>query len=158
MSRDDHKPDDVESYKSLLPFRAVLRGAIARFLPASLISLAVLFASLGVPLTERAAGPVLWWGATMAVALTAGYLVGLEILRRLFPPVAAIDGRRSLVAGLVSPVPFFLVGSLGSPFNPPWGWLQAYAWMGIGGVALAVVAFFVRLTPARDRLLGSSRR
>ncbi len=97
----------------MLPFRAVLRGSIARFLPASLISIAAFLVLLGRPLTERAAGPALWWGAKIAVALTVGNLAGLVIIRRLLPPVAAIDGWRSLVAGLVSPLRYCLVGSLG---------------------------------------------
>lgn len=78
LKLDDHKTEDVGFYKRGLPFGAVSRGAIARFLPASLISLAGLFAVLGVPLTDRAAGPVMLWGVTIVVALTAGYLGGLN--------------------------------------------------------------------------------
>ena len=109
----------------MLTFRAVLRGSIARFLPASLISIAALLVGLGMPLTAFATDPYPLWSAKMAVALTAGYLAGLEIVRRLAPAVAGIDGWRSLVAGLAAPLPYLLVGSLGSPFNPPWGPLQA---------------------------------
>ena len=134
----------------MLPFAAVLRGSLARFLPASLVSIAtflVLWA--GVPLTSLAAKPVVLMWVPVAVALTVGYLAGLEISRRLSPPVAAVDGWRSLTAGLVSPLPYYLVGSLGSPFNPPWGWYQMLGWMAVGGAALAVVTYFLRRIPPR---------
>jgi len=131
---------------TMLPFRAVLLGSIARFLPASLISIAALLVGLGMPLTAFATDPYPLWSAKMAVALTAGYLAGLDIVRRLAPAVAGIDGWRSLLAGLAAPLPYLLVGSLGSPFNPPWGPLQALGWMGLCGAAMAVLAYLPRRT------------
>jgi hypothetical protein len=129
----------------MLSFGVVLRGALARFLPASLVSIAAFFVVwIGVPLNQLAAKPTVWLWAPMAAALTAGYLAGLEVSRRLLPPVKAIDGRRSLMAGLVSPLPLTTVWSLGSPFNPPWGYYQALGWVSIGGVALAVITYSLR--------------
>lgn len=124
----------------MLPFRAVLRGSLW-FLPASLAGIGLLLVGLGLPLTAFATDPYPLWSAKMAVALTAGYFLGLEIMRRLVPPVAGIDGWRSLVAGLAAPLPYLLVGSLGSPFNPPWGPLQALGWMALCGAAMAVLQY-----------------
>ena len=136
------------------PFGAALRGALARFLPASLVSIAAyLICLVGVPLTRLAALPAVWLWVPMAAALTAGYLAGLEVSRRLLPPVKAIDGWRSLVAGLVSPLPLKMVWSLGSPFNPPWGYYQALGWVSLGGVALAVIAYSLRW----PRLRGTAK-
>ena len=142
------KPEDGRFHEEMLPFGAVLHGAVARSLPTSFFSLGCLFIILGVPLTSRTANPVWLWGATMAVALTVGYLLGSEILRRHFRPVAGIAGWRSMLAGLMSPLPFFLVGSLGSPL--PTG--TALALMVTGGIVLAFAAYFVRRTSDRRRM------
>jgi hypothetical protein len=84
--------------------------------------------------------------ALPSVGLALGYGIGLEGLRRWLFPDAGVDGRRSLVAGIVSPLALFtwvtvVAESLGGLTLP----------VGVGvlllvGFLMAVVMFFPWLT------------
>ena len=80
----------------MLPFRAVLRGSLVWFLPASLASIGLLLVGLGVPLAVFATDPYPLQSAKMAVALTVGYFFGLEIMRRRVPLLPESTGKTAL--------------------------------------------------------------
>lgn len=137
-------PPDVLNGRGL-PVSAVLRGVLGRFLPGSVISMAGLMG-----LVSLFGGPSLFEFlmvvALPSVGLAMGYGIGLEGLRRWLFPDAEVDGRRSLVAGFVSPLALFtwvtvVAESLGGLTLP----------VGVGvvlllGMLMAVVMFFPWLT------------
>ena len=159
--------DQEELLPDVLPDRgvsagAVFRGIFGRFLPGSLISMASLMG-----LISLIGGPSLFEFllvvALPSVGLAIGYAIGLESLRRWLFPDAAVDGRRSLLAGIVSPLALFtwvtmVAESLGGLTLPA----------GVGvlllvGFLMAVVMFFPWLTgdeaggsdPDEDHCLGA---
>ncbi len=88
----------------MIPVRAIVRGALARFLAASVTVLAalaiplVLFADHGI----RAVQLLLLAGESGAAAM--GFGAVLFLLRRALHPQADVAGRRSVVAGACFPI------------------------------------------------------
>lgn len=88
-----------------VPRSTVIRGVLKRFLPAH----AGILSGLGLLSGLIGGGgllSLLQFGllAGMAGGVTLGFGLGLEGLRRWLDPASKVDGRRSVVAGLVSPL------------------------------------------------------
>lgn len=143
---------EVVAYKRGLSLRETLRGAVSRFLPASIGSLAV-----GGALLDSS-GPN-WWiefvvGITgFAGFLTLGFGLGLLVLQRRLFPDAGVDGRRSVLAGLLSPLAMAIGGSLF--ITTGLGMAEAAGLLVLVGVVLAVVFFFPWLTPTPESMRGA---
>lgn len=115
----------------------VRRGVLKRFLPASVGSLAILGAGLSL------LGPNLGLLQAMilgleAISLTFGFALGLTGLKRLLYSDAAVDGRRSVVAGLCSPLYLGLV----SIFTQGHGLFGIAALSTLVGAGIALAMFF----------------
>ena len=143
---------DLVPYEPGLPLETTIRASLVRFRPGSVISLAAVFAFLGmVP------GPGEWleamamFGAGVG-ALTGGFAVGLEALRRWLYPDAKVCGRRSFVAGLMAPAAFFAAGVFVGPFTSGLGLLGL---MFLVALSTAVLMFFAWLTPTPEEMRDS---
>ena len=145
---------DSDSDTALLPYARgiaaseVSKAVFSRFLPTSLASLAAVLGVLGVlgspPLLE-VVGVILGSCALMS----AGYWVGLSALQRWLFPDAEVTGRRSLVAGVFSPIGLITVVMLGGGA----GMLEGLGLMFVSGIVMALLMFFAWLSPTPDRLL-----
>ena len=124
-------------------------GAVARFLPGSLITILGGVSFLGVSISGdllATAGGLLG----LAGALTLGFGLGLLGLRRWLYPDAKLDGPRSFIAGLVAPLALFIAGSMGGG----WTATQLPFLLGLVGVVIAVAMFFAWLTPTPEDMRG----
>ena len=99
---EQHSEVEVVPYERGLSIKEVLRGALSRFLPASVLSMGAVGAAVVMP------GPGQWLGWLVAVlgfagALTGGFGLGLVALKRWLYPDADVAGRRrpALSAGRV---------------------------------------------------------
>ena len=82
--------------------------------------------------------------------MTLGFGVGLTGLRRWLYPDAKVEGRRSLIAGLLSPfVVFMAAGFSGGLTIVPF-----VAVLVLVGVIMALAMFFAWLSPTPDEMLG----
>jgi len=86
-----------------LPDGVVAQGVLKRFFPASFGSLGVLVWGLSLGSLEFGVHQAMVLGVEVA-SLTAGFGLGLVGLKRLLYSDAAVNGRRSIVAGLCSPL------------------------------------------------------
>ena len=115
----------------------VARATFARFYPASLVGAAVLlpFFFWGLPWESRA------WEMLFSFTLPAalGFYLGLMGLRRWLYPDADVRGRRSVVAGFVSPVAAYFANAVLRTYSP----MVSIA----VGVVVAVLMFFAWLAP-----------
>ena len=125
----------------------VRRGVLKRFFPASVGSLGVLGAGLSL------LGPSLTFLQVMllsleAISLTFGFALGLTGLKRLLYSDAAVDGRRSVVAGLCSPLYLGLV----SIFAQGSSLFEIAALSTLVGAGIALAMFFPWLsrTPGEE--------
>ena len=100
----EHTVDsDLAPYRRGVSLREIATGTVARFLPGSLITMVGAVSFLGVRISGdllAAAGGLLGF----AGALTVGFGLGLFGLRRWLYPDAKLDGARSFIAGLTSPL------------------------------------------------------
>ena len=140
--------DAVDLYAPGLPAATTLRAALRRFFPACMLSVGVVVAFLGLPRSVDAWIAVLGGTAAVAATLTAGFFAGLAFMRRHLYPDALVDGRRSVVAGLMSPLATFLVMASGIPL----GTAEALGLLAVVGVAMAVLMFFAWLTPTPEAI------
>jgi Na+/melibiose symporter-like transporter len=92
--------EDRFALAEAVPAGAVLSGTFRRFLPGGILAGFVLATAMGEP-----AGMILV--ALAEVVMAAGYAVGLGIMRPSLRSDAGVDGRRSVVAGLVAPAVLF---------------------------------------------------
>jgi hypothetical protein len=122
-----------------------VRATLTRFLPSSILSLGIGFLLLEVPVgaetLEFIVGTLLLSGAT-----TIGYGLGLEGLRRWLYENANVAGRRSVVAGLLSPLAVFIGAVLFQGLGTIGGGLLFL----LVGIVMALVMFFPWLTPDAD--------
>ena len=140
------EPTDVEVYEPGLPVSSVVRGALTRFLPASLVSMGIGFYLVGGPPSSsllQALGLLLMFSG----AMTVGFGLGLEGLRRWLYPEAQIEGRRSVIAGLMSPLAAFIVAVT---WPAGLGTVSTFFVLAIIAVVLAVAMFFAWLTPPEE--------
>ena len=94
---------DLVPYRRGVSLHEIAKGALARFLPGSLITMLGGVPFLGVSISGdplAAAG----WILGFVGALTVGFGLGLFGLRRWLYPDAKLDGARSFIAGLTSPL------------------------------------------------------
>jgi hypothetical protein len=137
----------VALYRPGVPLRVVVRGVLTRFLPAS----ATIFGAFA--LTAVLGDPSRTWVVLRIMglevgALTLGFGVGLEFLRRHLYPDAAVDGRRSVVAGFASPLSLLIVSvfTQGSQI----GRIATFSVVAGAGMALAMFFAWLRPTPGKD--------
>ncbi|HRP08120.1 MAG TPA: hypothetical protein PLL69_06485 [Gemmatimonadales bacterium] len=127
----------------MLSLSTILRGTLARFLPALIVGFSVIYALAS--LTDRTT--IGWLPVVTAyVLVTLGYFLALMTLRFRLRADAGVAGRRSVVAGLLAPSAAFL-GILGVAPNSE---LAAIVTFFAVGAALAVGMFFpwLKTSPA----------
>ena len=130
-----------------VPLASTLRAVLTRFLPGAATSVVA-----GVTLTmgrlpEITFESVVVMGAAAGI-MSLGYLAGLELLRRHLYPDAAVEGRRSFVAGLLAPFGAFITGVLGSPVLAT----TVVGFLFLPALVIAVVMFFAWLTPTPEEM------
>jgi len=127
----------------------VAKGALARFLPGTLITMIGGTAFLGISITGDVLTAV---GGILGIAgtLTAGFGLGLLGLRRWLYPDAELGGRRSFIAGLMSPLALFIAATGGR------GWTLTVLpfLLVLVGVILALGMYFAWLTPTPEEMRG----
>lgn len=129
-----------DAYAPGVPSEQILRGALLRFLPSSVLSLTIVAALVGPFGFTQLAGAVL-----LSAGLTAGYLGALGVLGRWLYPDAEVHGRRSVVSGLLAPIAMLIPTALGLTSG-----LLASPLIGL---LLALVMFVAWLSPTPDLLL-----
>ena len=136
-------------YERGVSLRQVAKGAFARFLPGTLITTIGAMALLDISITGNVLAAV---GGILGIAgaLTAGFALGLLGLRRWLYPDAELGGRRSFVAGLMSPLALFIAATGGR------GWTLTLLpfLLVLVGVILALGMYFAWLTPTPDEMRG----
>ena len=147
----DEEHAAVISLERGLPRKQILRGAFGRFLPGSLISgggmLGVMSYIDGFQLFEFLAGVFFFGGL-----LTLGFGIGMEGLRRWLYQDAEVDGRRSVVAGLLSPLALFISVALFQPIFTLFGPGVFF----LVGIVMAVVMYFPWLSPTPEPAINQS--
>ena len=143
-------PSETALYRRGIASDVAARGLLRRFLPACA---GVLGTMVLVPITvEPDRTSSLLPLVTIQIAgLTVGFGLGLECLRRWLYPDANIDGRRSLVCGLASP----LVLGIASFFTQGMHSLvKISAVCAVAGCSMAAVMFlaWLRPTPGHEAL------
>ncbi len=139
---------DVVPYERGVSLKTVLRGVLKRFLPASAISLGV----LGLALTTAGASGLALI-PLLAGGLTLGFGLGMEGLRRWLYPDAKVDGRRSVVAGLLSPL--LLFGTVALIETTGLGPIGAAGFTLLSGMIMALAMYFPWLTPTPEMVQRS---
>ena len=144
---EQHSEVEVVPYERGLSIREVLRGALSRFFPASVLSMGAVGVAVGMP------GPGQWLGWLMGVlgfagALTGGFGLGLVALKRWLYPDADVTGRRSVVAGLLSPLAVFISVAVGSGLSQA----QVPVVLALIGGVMAVSMFFAWLSPTPEAM------
>jgi hypothetical protein len=136
-------------YRRGVSLREVVKGALARFLPGSLLTMVAGPSLLGVGIFS---GLFTGIGGVIGVAgaLTIGFGAGLLGLRRWLYPDARLGGSRSFIAGLLSPLALFIVAALSRGWTGP----QIPLVLGLVGVVMAVGMFFAWLTPTPEHMRG----
>ncbi len=140
---------DLVPYQRGVSLGQVAKGALARFLPGTLITMIGAAAFLDISIAGNVFAAV---GGFIGIAgtLTAGFGLGLFGLRRWLYPDAKLDGRRSFVAGLISPLALFIAATGGR------GWTIALLplLLVVVGVILALGMYFAWLTPTPEDMRG----
>lgn len=128
-------------YARGVPAEVVARGLIGRFIPASVGIMSAL-ALIPILTEPRRAGIVLSLMTMETACVIVGYGATLSVMRRWLYPDADINGRRSVIAGLFSP----LTLGIASLFLQGRGEMIAPASI-LAGAGMAVVLFFPWLQP-----------
>jgi len=132
-------------YERGLPFSSVFIGTLGRFLPGSagIISAVGLLALIHDP----SRWPILFGLVGLEVAgLTVGFGMGLEGLRRWLYPDAGVEGRRSIVAGLCSPLALAIV----SVFSQGASLSDIAVFSTLAGTIMALLMYFAWLSPTPE--------
>lgn len=135
---EDAVPGNLVPYERGIGLGSVVRATLTRFLPASAVTVGTASWLLGLPAGMEFLAGVFG----VAVPLSIGFGVGLEGLRRWLYPDAEVDGRRSVIAGLMSPVVLFIMMATGHGFSAP----AAMLLFTVIGIVMAVLMFFAWLT------------
>lgn len=143
--------NDLAPYERGLPFRDVLQGSLARFLPGSIVGLLGVLAYGGWPADLIANAPGY---LAFVTVVTGGFALGLEAMRRWLYPDAGVVGGRSFVAGLMAGALWFSTLTLVPALQGP----QAWAVFPFFGVVLAFLMFFAWLTPTPEEMRGDAGR
>jgi hypothetical protein len=157
-STSETDPLKPPSYDRGVATSEVARATLTRFLPASLLSLGTVFVVINASLLGSRVVDILLmvFGATLGagVLLAGGYWTGLTLLRRWLYPDAEISGRRSIIAGLMSPLGLFISVVLGAGVRPAGAFLITF----VVGLVMALAMFFAWLSPTPDLLSTSDER
>jgi hypothetical protein len=132
-------------YERGLPFSSVVIGTLGRFLPGSagIISTVTLLELISDP----SRWPILLGLVGLEVAgLTVGFGIGLEGLRRWLYPDAGVEGRRSIVAGLCSPLALAIV----SVFSQGAHLSDIAIFSTLAGTTMALLMYFAWLSPTPE--------
>lgn len=139
------KDGNLVAYRPGIPAHTAARGVLRRFIPGSAGIMSVLSLASIVADPTRAF-IVMGIVAFEVTWLAFGYGVGLELLRRWLYPDAAVDGRRSVVAGLMTPLALGIVSVFTQGAHT--------ATIGVAstlvGLGMAAVMFFAWLRPTPD--------
>ena len=140
---------DLVPYRRGVSLREVAKGALARFLPGSLITLGGLAMVLDIRISGEVFAAV---GGLLGLAgtLTVGFGLGLFGLRRWLYPDARLGGHRSFIAGLMSPLALFIAATMGRG----WSMTQLPVLLVLVGVIMAVGMFFAWLSPTPENMRG----
>ncbi len=144
----DEKTTELVPYGRGISLREVVKGTLGRFLPGSVIGMGVLAAiippaGLDLPrllelLLFHEVGP-----------LVTGFGLGLLGLHRWLYPDSEVTGRRSIVAGFLTPIAMLgagvLTGLLGMVPQP-----QPAAVSFLVGIAMALAMYFPWLSPTPE--------
>lgn len=134
---------EVAAYTRGIGIGAAMRGTLLRFLPASALSTALVhYAMNGFPPAGSILGMALSF-VGFAGIMSLGYGLGLEGMRRWLYPDAGVDGRRSVIAGLMSPLAIYIMATLRLDV----GMVGAMVIPAALTLGLAVLMFFSWLTP-----------
>ncbi len=137
---DSDLPQPVERGISL---GSVLKGTVARFVPGSLTVFSPFFVATLLDDPSR-------WLVVLGIfgleigAIATGFGAGLATLRRWLFPEAKVDGRRSVIAGLMSPLALGIVSIFTQ--GASLGEIAVYSL--VAGFMMAVLMFFPWLTPS----------
>lgn len=144
-------PTTVAPYTRGVPAEVVTRGLVGRFIPAS-VGIMTTFALIIIVAEPPRAGIVLSILAPQAASVIVGYGASLAVMRRWLYPDAGIAGRRSVVAGLFTPLALGIVSAFMQGANRP---MQVAASIA-AGAAMAVVMYFpwLRPTPGKAELMA----
>jgi hypothetical protein len=148
IQRTDNGTTELVPYKPGISFKEVVKGTIGRFLPGSVIGMGVLTAIIppgglsGLRLFEllllHEVGP-----------LVIGFGLGLLGLHRWLYPDSDVTGRRSFVAGILTPIAMLgagvLIGLLGLMPRVQPGLVSL-----IVGIVMALAMFFPWLSPTPE--------
>jgi hypothetical protein len=140
---------EVIPYRRGVSLRQIVKGALTRFLPGSLITMIGASLVLDISVAGDAFAAV---GGLFGIAgaLTAGFGLCLLGLRRWLYPDAKLDGTRSFVAGLMSPLALFIVAAGGRG----WSLTQLPLLLVVVGIVMALGMFFAWLTPTPEEMRG----
>ncbi|HSG08274.1 MAG TPA: hypothetical protein VLA36_07945 [Longimicrobiales bacterium] len=138
----------LRKYERGIPFREALAATVLRFLPGALVTMAGGVVLMGGSLLRPDVLAIIAGGAGL---LSLGFGAGLEIVRRWLYPDAGIMGRRSVVAGLVSPLGAFVAGVLAGPMVAT----SVLGLLFLPALVIAVVMFFAWLEPTPEEKRGS---
>ena len=99
-------------YRRGVSLREIAKGALARFLPGSLITLGGLATVFDIRISGEVFAAV---GGLLGLAgtTTVGFGLGLFGLRRWLYSDARLGGHRSFIAGLMSPLALFIAATVG---------------------------------------------
>jgi hypothetical protein len=141
---------NVAPYVRGVPATVVARGLTTRFIPAS-VGIMGVFALFPILDDPSRTGIVLSLMTAETAGIIIGYGAALSVMRRWLYPDAGIDGRRSVVAGLFSPVALGIVSVFMQ--GPRRGFI-ALACV-LAGAAMASVMYFpwLRPTPGKQTLV-----
>ena len=153
---DDLAPQDrseIAEYTRGTSLRAVVKGFVGRFLPASIASL------FGTVLASATFGsgslvPLFRILAEWSGFVGLGFGIGLLGLSRWLYPDAKVDGLRSVLAGVLAPLlPLaFLYANALFQTGLGLGIWEGRALFILGGLAAALVMFFPWLTPTPEHM------
>jgi hypothetical protein len=140
----EEETKELVPYERGLSLREVVKGTLARFFPGSVIGMGVLSAIIppaglgGLRLLElllvHELGP-----------LVLGFGLGLLGLFRWLYPDSEVTGRRSFIAGLLTPIAMLGAGVLSSGFQ-----VQLALVSFLVGIVMAVAMYFPWLSPTPE--------
>jgi hypothetical protein len=139
----DGKTTDLAPYERGISLREVAKGTLGRFLPGSVIGMGLL--SVIIP-PVGLDGPLLLELLLLHEVgpLVIGFGLGLVGLHRWLYPDSEVTGRKSFIAGLLTPIAMLGAGVLISlPVQPA---LVSF----LVGIAMAVGMFFPWLSPTPE--------
>ncbi len=146
----DQRTTDLVPYERGISLREIVEGTLGRFLPGSVIGMGGLAAVVNIigpggPLSFLA--EVGFMLSSFAGPLAMGFGLGLVGLSRWLYPDSKVSGRRSFIAGLLSPLAFSATTLLiGGPF-------QGFTLVGfLVGVAMAFGMYFAWLSPTPEEM------